>query len=110
MAIDCQEVQMPRISYVEPSTVTDPGLAALLEESRTYGTPRLQSQAIRAHLPAGVRTFAGSCHQGFRGVPRWRPRSPDKGARPGVRGEIPGLRVLRWPAVAHRGRPGSRRA
>jgi AhpD family alkylhydroperoxidase len=57
---------MSRISYVEPSTVTDPGLAALLEESRTYGTPRLESQAIRAHVPAVLRTFADSWQQVFR--------------------------------------------
>jgi AhpD family alkylhydroperoxidase len=66
MAIGCQEVSMPRISYVDPSTVTDPGLAALLEESRTYGTPRLESQAIRAHVPAVLRTFAASWQQVFR--------------------------------------------
>ncbi len=57
---------MPRISYVEPSTVTDPELAALLEESRRYGTPRLESQAIRAHVPAVLRTFSASWQQVFR--------------------------------------------
>ncbi len=57
---------MPRISYVDPSTVTDPQLAALLEESRTYGTPRIESQAIRAHVPAVLRTFAASWQQVFR--------------------------------------------
>jgi AhpD family alkylhydroperoxidase len=67
VATDCQEVaEMPRISYVEPSTVTDPGLAAILEESRTFGTPRLESQAIRAHVPAVLRTFAASWQQVFR--------------------------------------------
>jgi alkylhydroperoxidase family enzyme len=57
---------MPRISYVDPSTVTDPRLAAVLEDSRTYGTPRLESQAIRAHVPAVLRTFADSWQQVFR--------------------------------------------
>jgi AhpD family alkylhydroperoxidase len=57
---------MPRISYVDPSTVTDPHLAALLEESRTYGTPRLESQAIRAHVPDVLRTFAESWQKVFR--------------------------------------------
>jgi AhpD family alkylhydroperoxidase len=57
---------MARISYVEPGSVTDPGLAAILEESRTYGTPRLESQAIRAHVPAVLRTFAASWQQVFR--------------------------------------------
>ena len=57
---------MPRISYVEPSTVTDPELAELFEESRRYGTPRLESQAIRAHVPAVLRTFSASWQQVFR--------------------------------------------
>ena len=33
---------------------------------RTYGTPRLESQAIRAHVPAVLRTFADSWQQVFR--------------------------------------------
>jgi AhpD family alkylhydroperoxidase len=57
---------MARISYVDPSTVTDPGLAAVLEDSRTYGTPRLESQSIRAHVPAVLRTFSQSWQQVFR--------------------------------------------
>ena len=57
---------MARISYIDPSTVTDPGLAAILEESRKFGTPRLESQAIRAHVPAVLRTFADSWQQVFR--------------------------------------------
>ena len=66
MTIDCQEVAVPRISYVDPSTVTDPELAAALEDSRTYGTPRLESQAIRAHVPAVLRTFSASWQEVFR--------------------------------------------
>ena len=54
---------MPRISYVRPENVTEPDLAAILEESRTYGTPRLESQAIRAHVPAVLRTFAAAWQQ-----------------------------------------------
>ena len=57
---------MPRISYVRPENVTEPDLAAILEESRTYGTPRLESQAIRAHVPAALRTFAAAWQQTFR--------------------------------------------
>ena len=57
---------MPRISYVRPEDVTEPDLAAILEESRTYGTPRLESQAIRAHVPAVLRTFAAAWQQTFR--------------------------------------------
>lgn len=57
---------MPRISYVNPADVTDPDLVRALEDSRTYGTPRLESQAIRAHVPAVLRTFAASWQQVFR--------------------------------------------
>jgi AhpD family alkylhydroperoxidase len=57
---------MPRISYFRPSDVTDPEVVRLLEESRTYGTPRLESQSIRAHVPAVLRTFSASWKQVFR--------------------------------------------
>ena len=48
---------MPRISHVRPENVTEPDLVEILEQSRTFGTPRLESQAIRAHVPAVLRTF-----------------------------------------------------
>ena len=57
---------MPRISYVKPEDVTEPDLAEILDQSRRYGTPRLESQAIRAHVPAVLRTFAASWQQVFR--------------------------------------------
>jgi AhpD family alkylhydroperoxidase len=57
---------MARISYVAPGSITDPDLAAALEDSRTYGTPRLESQSIRAHVPAVLRTFSQSWQQVFR--------------------------------------------
>ena len=57
---------MARISYVDPSSVADPELVAILEESRRHGTPRLESQAIRAHVPAVLRTFSESWQQVFR--------------------------------------------
>ncbi|MEV6491973.1 carboxymuconolactone decarboxylase family protein [Actinoplanes sp. NPDC051633] len=57
---------MPRISYVDPDSVTDPELAGYLDDSRRYGTPRLESQAIRAHVPAVLRTFNQSWQQVFR--------------------------------------------
>jgi AhpD family alkylhydroperoxidase len=49
---------MPRISYVDPSTIEDPDLQALLEHARLHGTPRPESQAIRAHVPEILRTFS----------------------------------------------------
>ncbi len=57
---------MSLISYVDPSSVTDPHLAEALELSRAYGTPRLESQSIRAHVPAVLRTFSDSWQQVFR--------------------------------------------
>jgi AhpD family alkylhydroperoxidase len=57
---------MPRISYVDPASVTDPELAGYLEDSRRYGTPRLESQSIRAHVPAVLRTFNQSWQAVFR--------------------------------------------
>jgi AhpD family alkylhydroperoxidase len=57
---------MPRISYVDPASITDPELAGYLEDSRRYGTPRLESQAIRAHVPAVLRSFNQSWQAVFR--------------------------------------------
>jgi AhpD family alkylhydroperoxidase len=57
---------MARISYVDPDAVTDPELAGYLADARAHGTPRLESQAIRAHVPAVLRTFSQSWQQVFR--------------------------------------------
>lgn len=57
---------MARISYVRPESVTEPDLVDILAQSRTFGTPRLESQAIRAHVPAVLRTFTASWQQTFR--------------------------------------------
>ncbi len=57
---------MPRISYVDPASVQEPELTAILELSRRFGTPRLESQAIRAHVPAVLRTFSDAWQQVFR--------------------------------------------
>jgi alkylhydroperoxidase family enzyme len=48
---------MPHISYVDPDTVTDPELRAIIERARTYGTPRPESQAIRLHHPEVMKAF-----------------------------------------------------
>jgi len=60
------EKVMPRISYVDPASVVEADLVALLEESRIHGTPRLESQAIRAHVPAVLRTFSETWQRTFR--------------------------------------------
>jgi AhpD family alkylhydroperoxidase len=57
---------MARISYVLPENVTEADLVEILQQSRTFGTPRLESQAIRAHVPAVLRTFTASWQQTFR--------------------------------------------
>jgi AhpD family alkylhydroperoxidase len=60
------EGAMPRISYVDPGSITDPELAGYFEDSRRYGTPRVESQAIRAHVPAVLRSFNRSWQAVFR--------------------------------------------
>jgi AhpD family alkylhydroperoxidase len=57
---------MPRISYVDLATITDPELAGYIEDSRKYGTPRVESQAIRAHVPAVLRSFNRAWQTTFR--------------------------------------------
>ena len=47
-----------RISYVDPATITDERMLAELDRCRREGTPRPESQAIRAHVPATFWSFA----------------------------------------------------
>jgi alkylhydroperoxidase family enzyme len=47
-----------RISYVDPATITDEKMLAELDRCRREGTPRPESQAIRAHVPAAFWSFA----------------------------------------------------
>lgn len=51
---------MPRISYVDPASVTEPDLLEILEIARVEGVPRPESQAVRAHVPDILRTFAAT--------------------------------------------------
>ena len=55
-----------RISYVDPATVTDPAMLAEFERCRREGTPRPESQAIRAHVPAAFWSFAQAWDGVFR--------------------------------------------
>jgi alkylhydroperoxidase family enzyme len=48
---------MTHISYVNPATVTDPELTAIMERARLHGTPRPESQAIRLHNPPVMKAF-----------------------------------------------------
>src|ERR1051325_12248353 len=52
----------PRISYVQPSTVTDKEMLAKFDRCAREGTPRPESQAIRAHVPATFWSFANTWH------------------------------------------------
>jgi alkylhydroperoxidase family enzyme len=57
---------MPHISYVNPATVTDPELLAIIERARTHGTPRPESQAIRLHHPDVMKAFNHAWEAFFR--------------------------------------------
>jgi AhpD family alkylhydroperoxidase len=57
---------MPRISYIDPHSIVDPELAGYMDDSRQFGTPRLESQAIRAHVPAVLRSFNQAWQHTFR--------------------------------------------
>ena len=57
---------MPRIPYVDPASVTDPEILGYLELARREGTPRPESQAIRAHNPAVIRAFSQAWDLTFR--------------------------------------------
>lgn len=57
---------MPHISYVDPQTVTDPELQAIVERARTLGTPRPESQAIRLHHPEVMKAFNNAWEVFFR--------------------------------------------
>ena len=49
---------MARISYVDPGSLADAHDREILERARLHGTPRPESQAIRAHVPEILRTFS----------------------------------------------------
>jgi hypothetical protein len=55
----------PRISYVDPATIKDDAMLAELDRCRREGTPRPESQAIRAHVPATFWSFANTWHDVF---------------------------------------------
>jgi alkylhydroperoxidase family enzyme len=55
-----------RISYVDPDTLTDPRMREELEACARRGTPRPESQAVRAHVPAAFWSFANTWQDVFR--------------------------------------------
>src|SRR6266511_29211 len=56
----------PWISYVDPATVTDEAMRAEFERCAREGTPRPESQAIRAHVPTVFWSFANSWRDVFK--------------------------------------------
>ena len=56
----------PRISYIDPATVKDPAMIAEFERCAREGTPRPESQAIRAHVPATFWSFANTWRDVFK--------------------------------------------
>lgn len=55
-----------RISYVDPAAITDPAMLEEFERCRREGTPRPESSAIRAHVPACFWSFANSWRDIFK--------------------------------------------
>ncbi len=54
-----------RISYVDPASVDDPAMIAEFERCAKFGTPRPESQAIRAHRPPIMMAFATAWKDSF---------------------------------------------
>src|SRR5690242_14613654 len=54
-----------RISYVDPDTISDAKMKEELDRCRREGTPRPESQAIRAHVPAVFWSFANTWRDVF---------------------------------------------
>jgi alkylhydroperoxidase family enzyme len=59
-------MKKPRISYVDPAKLTDPAMREEFERSAREGTPRPESQAIRAHVPAVFWSLVNSWRDVFR--------------------------------------------
>src|SRR5262245_51223003 len=60
------QMSKPRISYIDPSTIKDPAMIAEFERCAREGTPRPESQAIRAHVPATFWSFANTWRDVFK--------------------------------------------
>ncbi len=57
---------MPRIPYVDPSAIIDEDVRGYLDLARREGTPRPESQAIRAHNTSVIRAFSQAWDLTFR--------------------------------------------
>jgi len=57
---------VPRIPYVDPMSVADSEIRGYLDQARREGTPRPESQAVRAHNPGVLRAFSQAWDLTFR--------------------------------------------
>ena len=57
---------MPRIPYANIAAINDPEILDYLEDARLRGTPRPESQAVRANVPAVIRAFSQAWDLTFR--------------------------------------------
>jgi alkylhydroperoxidase/carboxymuconolactone decarboxylase family protein YurZ len=57
---------MPYIPYVDPASIEDPEIQGYLDDARQHGTPRPESQAIRANNPNVIRAFSQAWELTFR--------------------------------------------
>ena len=57
---------MTRIPYVEVASLTDPKILGYLELAHKEGTPRPESQVIRANNPSVIRAFSQAWELTFR--------------------------------------------
>ena len=55
-----------RISYVDEASLTDPAMRQEFERARREGTPRIESHAMRAHVPAVFWSFVNTWNDVFR--------------------------------------------
>jgi len=54
-----------RISFIDPDSVEDPAMIAEFERCARFGTPRPESQAVRAHRPPIMMAFATAWKDSF---------------------------------------------
>ena len=57
---------MPHIPYVNPENIIDAEIRGYLDMARREGTPRPESQAIRANNPNVIRAFSQAWELTFR--------------------------------------------
>lgn len=56
----------PRIQYIDSAAISDPRMAEEFERARREGTPRPESHAIRARVPAVFWSFVNTWNHVFR--------------------------------------------